>query len=136
MLLVAHIYGFMMWTGTLFGSIHILQAHAKAEEGHRASFLGLEKSIGIAMDIGATLAIVFGLLLIFVPESGTALFKSGGFMHVKLTLVAVLIGLHVIMRRMIVQFKKGNVEMPAPFLFPAMAILVIGILVMIIMKPV
>jgi len=135
LLLVGHIYGFMMWLGALFAALRILQAHADADAGARGAFLPLEKGAGMSMDIGATVAIVFGLLLIFVPENGTALFKVGGFMHVKLTLVAVLIGLHVIVRRMMAQAKKGNVSAPAPFLVPALSILIVAILVMIIAKP-
>jgi len=135
LLKVGHFYGFLMWLGSLFGALRILQAHADADEGARKAFLPLERSAGMTMDIGATLAIVFGLLLVFVPEGGTALFKVGGFMHVKLTLVAVLIGLHVIVRRMMVQAKKGNVSAPAPFLFPALVILVLAILFTIVAKP-
>src|SRR5690606_6102210 len=78
-----HIFGVLMWMGTMIGLTTILAAHASADLGSRPAFHKLERSTAIAMDVGATLAVVFGLIMLFkVPG-----LLSAAYMHAKLTLV-------------------------------------------------
>lgn len=132
---VGHIFGFVMWIGTLYALFQILMAHAEAEESARGAFGPLEKRVAIAMDIGATLAIVFGVVLIVKLPYGTALFKAGGFFHIKLTLAAALIGVHGFLRVKVKKFGRGEVKAPPAWLFPLMSVAVLSIVIMIIVRP-
>jgi len=134
-LLVGHVYGFMMWTGLLFAQLHILRAHAQANGEAQEAFTTLEKGGAIAMDIGATIALVFGVLLIVLPEGGTALFKGGGFVHAKLTYVAVLVLNHELVRRLIQARMSGKGKAPAAWQFPVCVLSLLGILVMMFVRP-
>ena len=132
---VGHVFGFVMWVGTLIGSCHVLKAHAQAGGDTKNAFSDLEKGLGIAMDIGATFTLVFGSLLIILPVGGTAIFKAGGFMHLKLTLVLLIIGAHVVLRRKLSQFRKNNIKAPPGWLFPVINVAVLVIIAMIVAQP-
>lgn len=132
---VAHVFGFTVWIGTLIGALHILKAHAAASMEARSAFLGLEKGTGIVMDIGATLTIAAGVLLLVLPEGGMHIFKAGGFFHLKLTLVAVLVGVHVLVRRKMRLFRGGQVASPPPWLVPLTGVVALLIIVAIIVRP-
>jgi putative membrane protein len=134
-MLVGHIFGFLMWTGTLFGLYQILLAHGEAGAGAGDAFGPLEKRVAMAMDVGATIAIAFGLILIFGPPNGTAIFKAGGFFHIKLALVVVIIGIHGFVRVKIKKFSHGEVSSPPAVLFPVMSLIVLGIVIMMIVRP-
>jgi uncharacterized membrane protein len=131
-----HIFTFMGWTGTLMASFHILRAHARAGEDPKGAFVSLERSTGIAMDAFATLAILFGVLMIvFYPGGAGVLFKGAGFFHTKLTLVAVVIVMHVLSRRKMRHYRSGNLEAPAPWMFPLTSASILGIVVLMIVRP-
>lgn len=123
-----------MWIGTLFDGFLILRAHARAGGD---GFAGLEKRIGRAMDVGATLTIGFGLALLLLPEGGTAVLKGAGYFHAKLTGVVLLIGVHGFMRVRLGKFSRGEGEGVAPpsAIFLAMLVLTLGILVLVFKKP-
>ena len=134
--LALHVYGFMAWTGTLFASMHILRAHATAGEDPNGAFTGLEKATGIAMDAFATIAIVFGVVMIVGhPLGASVFFKGAGFFHAKLTLVALVIAMHVLVRRKMRHFREGTLEAPPPWMFPVTSVAVLAIVILIVVKP-
>jgi len=132
---VGHVVGFTLWLGAMFGLSYILTAHAAADEAGRGAFGKLEKNTAMTADIGATLAIVFGLIMLLVPEGGTQILKAGGFFHIKLTLVALLIGTHGYLRVKVKKFSRGEVHAPPAWLFPVMALAALGIVIMIVVRP-
>jgi putative membrane protein len=136
LVLVVHIIGFAMWVGSIFSGIHVLKAHAEAGAAAGKMFEKLEKGFGIPMDIGATFTIVCGLLLLFVRPGGMALMKAGGFMHAKLLLVAFLIVAHVIVRKKLGQFRRGDDLTPAPgWVFSVVNVCAWAIVILIIVRP-
>ena len=132
---VGHIFGFVMWIGTMFGLFQILLAHAEAQGAARDGFAALEKRVAMAMDVGATIAIVFGIILIVGPPEGTAIFKAGGFFHIKLTLVVALIGVHGFLRVKTKKFGRGEVNAPPAWMFPLLSLTVLAIIIMIVVRP-
>lgn len=78
---ILHFAGFTLWISGLVALAALLQAGARS------------KLPGILADIGATLVIVSGIY-----NAVTLSLFTQPWLHIKLTLVAVLIGLHVALR--------------------------------------
>lgn len=82
------------------------------------------------MDLGATLAMVCGFSMAFglVPNS----FKTGGWLHIKLTIVVVvLLGIHGFTRAQVKRFRNGAVRglpraLPYIVLAAAAVVVVLG----------
>ena len=134
-MLVVHIVGFAMWVGTQIGASHVLKAHAKAGGSAGSMFSDLEKSFGVPMDMGATMTIVAGVLMIVLPAGGTAILKGGGFFHAKLLLVAVLVLTHIVLRRRLGQARRGEPTPPPSWVFPAVQVAAWAIVILIIVRP-
>ena len=81
-------------------------------------------------DIGATIAIVFGAHWLFRFK-----LYAAHYMHGKLALVALVIGMHVYLRIKAKRVRQG-VELTAPPMFvkPLLSLIAIGILIFVITK--
>jgi putative membrane protein len=124
---VVHIYFVLGWAGSLIGLSFILKQHTKAAEGARNDFIELEKSTAMAMDIMATIAIAAGVVMLMkIP----GIMGSGGWIHAKLTLIVVLIGLHGFQRMRVGKYKRGEVGANPGWIIPAVELVVLGIIVM------
>src|SRR5687768_12332711 len=111
-LIVGHVLGFVTWMTGLIATLTLLRIHAAVEGPARDVLSRQEHRTAALMDAGATLAMVCGLWLAF-GGSVNAL-KTGGWLHLKLTIVAlVLIGSHGFARAKVKQFKRGQVK-PIP----------------------
>ena len=133
-ILVVHIWGFVMWMGAMMGCIHMLSAHNKADDNGRKIFGELEKGLGIAMDIGATLAMAAGLYLALGGPHN--LFKGGGWLHAKVALVFLgMGGLHGFLRRKIRVFRKGDVKPIPGILFPALVVMGLTAIILVMKRP-
>lgn len=129
-----HTFGFLMWAGSLVGAINILRAHADANAGE--AYHKLEKNVGIAADVGATLTIVFGALMLFLAPGAPGVYLTGaGYFHAKLLCVVLLIVMHVITRVKIRKFRNGEVKPIPMWLFAATELLTIAIIVLVVVKP-
>ncbi len=127
-----HIFGVLAWAGALIGLSFILMQHAKAADGARADFIELEKGTAMAMDIFATIAIACGAFLII---DNTAIMKSGGWIHTKLTLVLVLLGLHGFQRARVAKYKRGDVKPNPAWIIPAIELTVFAIVILAAARP-
>ncbi len=132
-LTAAHVFAFLTWVGSLIGLSFILKQHAVAAEASRPDFIALEKGIAIAMDIGATITLIVGSILLI--EIKPSLMKQGGFMHAKLSLVVVLLGLHGFQRMRVGKFKRGAVSANPAWMIPAVEACVVAIIIMIAVRP-
>ena len=131
-----HVFGVVMWIGTLLGLFQVLQTHAKADEGSRGAFGTLERSLAMAMDVGAGIAIVAGVVSLLGHELGAGFYLKGhGYFHLKLMLVAFLLAMHGLMRVKVKRFASGKVSAPPALLFPLMSMSVLVIIVMIVVRP-
>ena len=127
-----HIFAVLSWAGAMVGLSFILKQHSVAAEGARADFIELEKGTAMAMDIFATLAIACGIyMLIDIP----GIMSSGGWIHAKLTLVAVLIGLHGFQRMRVGKFKRGEVSPNPAWIIPAIEATVFALVILAAVKP-
>jgi uncharacterized membrane protein len=136
-LLIFHVMGFIMWVGSMIGCTHILGAHAVADGGKKA-FESLEKNLGIAMDVGATLTIATGLYMalggplnFFVKDD-----VGSAFLHGKVGLVVLgLISIHVFLRMKIRKFRNGDVAPIPVWLFPVLMLVLLNIVYLVFKRP-
>src|SRR5690348_487719 len=88
--LALHVVGALMWIGSLFALAAFLEAYAgEPDAAAKGRLLKHLRQAAIVPDVGATLAIVFGAHWLFKFK----LYQMP-YMHIKLTLVAVVIGIH------------------------------------------
>jgi protoporphyrinogen IX oxidase len=126
---VAHIFGFVLWSSGLLSALFMLRAHAAIESNARAALIPLEKIIGIVMDAGATVAMAAGFALAF----GTTpiAFKTGGWLHVKLTLVVLgVLSVHGMLRVKMRKYRNGDVTPLPTWLLPVLLIAIAGIVLL------
>src|SRR5688500_9487709 len=105
-----HFTGFALWLAGLLGMTFLLQASTR----HRTA--------GILADVGATLTIVAGLY----NAIQRSLFVQP-WLHIKLTIVALLVVVHVLLRRRSKSDKQGTAPL-LPVLLLAIAILYVAVL--------
>jgi putative membrane protein len=106
-----HIVGVILWVAGLTGVLALLQIHPNVEEKSRQQLTMAERRLAMVMDLGATLAIGFGLWMALRQHE----FKNGAWLHVKLTAVVVgILTVHGMARVKIKRFRKGDLR-PVPF---------------------
>lgn len=126
-----HVVGALMWIGSLFALTAFLEAvAAEPEAAPRSRLLKFLRQAAIVPDIGATIAIAFGLHWLFK-------FKvyQMPYMHIKLTLVAVVIGVHGYLKVKAKKARKGEpFTAPPMFMKPMLSLLATGIVLFVISK--
>lgn len=130
-----HVCGVLLWFAGALVTLHVLQVQQRrlaAGAGDGTDFRALEGSAGRLLDAGAGVAIAAGLYLLFENPS---LLKGAGFMHAKLTLVAVLLGLHGLLRAQLKRFRMGKSRALAGWAYPAVLGVFFAIVVLIVVKP-
>lgn len=127
---VGHVIGFVLWIGGMVSVLQLLRVHGAVEGAARDVLSRHERKMAILMDLGATLTMICG----FVTALGgtTNYFKTGAWLHIKLTIVAlVILGMHGWTRVQVKRFRKGEVR-PIPaavtyiVLIAAAAVIVLG----------
>jgi uncharacterized membrane protein len=126
-----HVVGALMWVGSLFALVAFLEAYgAEPDQAARGRLAKFVRQAAIVPDIGATFAIVFGLDWLFKFK-----LYLMPYMHVKLALVAVLIGLHGYLKVKAKRVRKGEAFTPPPGLTkPALTLLATGIVLFVVSK--
>jgi putative membrane protein len=127
-----HIFGILMWIGTLMGLYQTIFAIGAASGG-RDDLIALARKIAMAMDVGALIAIGGGLGLLFGIDPSPMKLP---WMHVKLTLVAVFLGFHVYGRIKLGKLRKGETSTPPPILFALLNLILVAIVIMAVVKPI
>jgi uncharacterized membrane protein len=136
LLMAFHVFGVLLWTGTMLAVVNMLMTHAKAGEGARESLTQLEKKVAILMDIGATISIVTAfLLLLGHPVKPFILFKQG-WLHIKLTLVVVpLLAVHGLARVKIKKFSRGEIKPLPGWIYPLLIVAILAIVILAVRQP-
>lgn len=129
---VVHIFAFLGWTGGLIGLSFILRQHAKAAPGARTDFVELERGTAMAMDIFAMITLVAGLVMLLNIEG---IMRGHGWMHAKLTLIVILVGLHGFQRMRTGKYRKEKITPNPAWIIPAIELTVLGIIVMAVARP-
>lgn len=132
-ILALHVLGFITWIGTMFATSVVLRLHGRAAEAARTGFAEVEKALARWMERGALVAIACGVILL-VGAPGPSMIKQP-FMHIKLTLVVVLIGLHGLVRAKMARLGRGKGKPPFAALPPLILIVAGAIAAVIIVKP-
>ena len=130
-----HIIFVVTWFAGLFYLPRLFVYHAAASDTVGIErFKVMERKLFVMMTIGAVLTLVFGVATVLqVPG-----FMRAGWMHAKLTLVAVLIGYHIWCYRLLRDFRadrnrhserwyRGFNEAPS--------LLLIAIVILVVVKP-
>lgn len=109
---VGHVLGFVLWIGGMITVLQLLRVHSHVEGAARDVLARHERKMALVMDLGATLAMATGFV---TALAGTVnYFKTGAWLHIKLTIVAlVVIGVHGWTRAQVGRFRKGQVR-PVP----------------------
>ncbi|HET7266818.1 MAG TPA: CopD family protein [Oleiagrimonas sp.] len=136
-----HIIFVVTWFAGLFYLPRLFIYHVEATEPVlRERFKVMERRLLGITHIGAALAVVFGLSLVgwWEMHSPGYLF-AGGWFTVKLVLVALLIAYHVMLARMTGKLKHDALDWSSRKLrlfneIPAL--LLIGIVIMVVVKPI
>lgn len=131
---LVHFVGFVVWIGSMFGLITMLRSSTGASGDARQLLVALTRRAGRAMDVGATLAIATGVILIIKSPEPVRPIQQPYF-HVKLALAAGLIGLHGFLRARAGKLAKGDARALGPAPLAVAALLAIGILAMILVGP-
>jgi putative membrane protein len=99
-----HIVFMVTWFAAIFYLPRFFVYHAMTTDAATSErFKVMERKLAVMMDIGATLTMFFGFWLLF--SYGWAQYKHMGWLHVKLTMVALLIGYHVWCRLLVKDFR-------------------------------
>lgn len=112
---VGHVIGFVCWIAGMVTVLQLLRVHAHVEGAAREVLTRHQQKAGILMDVGATVAMICGFWLAFGGPINA--FSTGGWLHVKLTVVALaLLGIHGWSRVQIKRFRHGHVRPVSPVL--------------------
>ncbi len=131
--LVFHILGLVFWIGGLLIVTNLLAQHTQEASPEARQALGrLEMKLlrGMA-NPGALLTVITGLMLIFLNRS---YYLRAGWLHAKLALVAVLLGLHWVVFSRTKSFVVGRIELQrrdCMTLHGAIALIFLGILILV-----
>jgi putative membrane protein len=100
-----HIIFVVTWFAGLFYLPRLFVYHAVATDALGLErFAVMERRLFSIMTLGATLAVVFGVSMIIAAPG----YLHFGWLHVKLTLVAALIGYHIWCRALLMALREGH----------------------------
>ena len=107
---VGHIVGFTLWIGGLIAVIVLLRAIVGVDERARPQLIGIARGTAMLMDLGATFAIAMGLTLAFSKAIYPVIaFKTGAWLHVKLTIVVLgILSMHGMARAKLKKLRTGQ----------------------------
>jgi len=130
-----HVIFVVTWFAALFYLPRLFVYHADTKEAEGlARFKLMERRLGVMMDIGATLSVLFGILMLLANPG----YMQMGWIHAKLTLVVLLIGYHVWCRILVRKFRNDANTHSARWyrLFNEVpSVLLIGIVILAVVKP-
>lgn len=139
-LLVGHLLGVLLWVGGLTAVFWLLRMHSQMPETVNDKFVLMERSLALAMDLAATLAIGCGLALaLHRPEGMKNLFAApgAGWFHIKLTIVVLgILSMHGMIRARVAKFSRGEKPAVPTWIWSVILVSVVGILVMVFRGPI
>jgi putative membrane protein len=130
-----HVIFVVTWFAGLFYLPRLFVYHAVATDTVGLErFVVMERRLFSIMTLGATLAVVFGVSMIVAAPG----YLQFGWLHVKLTLVAALIGYHIWCHALMTALREGrNAHSQRWYRMfnEAPALLLIAIVIMAVVKP-
>ena len=138
-LLVGHLLGVVLWIGGLTAVFWILRMHTQMPATVNDKFVLMERSLALAMDIAAALAIGCGIALaLHRPGDGTLFSQKGaGWFHIKLTIVVLgILSMHGMIRARVGKFSRGETPTVPNWIWSVILISIVAILVMVFRGPI
>lgn len=141
-LLTGHLIGVILWMGSLFTVYWLLRFHTQAPASANDKLVLMERSMGLVMDLGATLAMGCGLAMAFMhggthPTSTIFGMKGAGWFHIKLTIVVLgILSVHGMLRGRIAKFSRGETPAVPQWIWSLLLVSIVGIVVMVIRGPI
>ena|SRR5437868_1049030 len=130
-----HIVFVVTWFSGVFYLPRLFVYHAAATDPVGIErFKIMERRLFVMMTIGATLSVLFGVLMLTLAPA----MLQFGWLHAKLTLVAVLIGYHLWCYRLMLAFRADRNRRSERWLRAfneAPILLLIGIVLLVVVKP-
>lgn len=132
-----HVIGFLTWTGSLVACLSLLRRHGDANEESVRLLTEIERKFALSMDIGAAIAIVAGVYLAvgFSPINWFDAKIFGPWLHIKSTLVVLLIAVHGFTRMKFGKIRKGEDTTMPSIVLPVTFALLTAIVIIATVKP-
>lgn len=135
-----HVIFVVTWFAGLFYLPRLFIYHAEADEGLlRQRFKLMERRLLMMTHIGGVLAVGFGLAVLgWWQRHSPGYLAENHWLHVKLLLVAVLIGYHLMLVRLTRQFARDQIHHSSRWLRifnEVPSLLLIAIVVLVVVKP-
>ena len=127
-----HIVGVLFWTGCLVACVQVLRSVQVTGSSDRNAVSAALMKVALMMDIGATLALITGVILILGRVTSPL---KEGWMHGKLFLILILIGLHGFARARLKRYRRGSDVSVPPIVLVVTKVLIVGIVVFAVTKP-
>ena len=131
--LTIHLIGISLWVGTLFALAALLVTRdAQPEPEMRKRIGSLARSAGIGADVAATVTLVGGLwMLLSMP----AYYLHQPWMHMKLTAVVAMLGVHGFLRAKAKRASTDPGSRTPPAARSLVLVLSIAIIALVVFKP-
>ena len=140
-LLTGHLIGVFLWVGGLFSTYWLVRLHSQAPKDVHEKLTLMERSLALAMDLAATLAIVCGVWMA-VSHGGThpttSLFTApgAGWFHIKLAIVVLgILPVHGIIRARIAKLSRGQTTTIPQWLWSVLLVAIVAIVILVIRGP-
>jgi putative membrane protein len=134
-----HIIFVVTWFAGLFYLPRLFVYHAEATEAVvRERLKVMERRLLGITHVGGTLALVFGALTLAAFAQASPAYLQQGWLHAKLALVALLVGYHVMLVRMVGAFARDGNRRSSRWLRifnEVPALLLIAIVLLVVVKP-
>jgi uncharacterized membrane protein len=136
-LLVGHLLGVLLWVGGLTTVFWLLRMHTQMPDSVSDRFVLMERSLALAMDIAATLAIGTGLGLALHQKPTLFAQPGAGWFHIKLTIVVLgVLSMHGMIRARVGKFSRGEKPTVPTWIWSVLLISITAILVMVFRGPI
>ncbi len=130
-----HIVFVVTWFAGLFYLPRLFVYHASASDAVSIErFKVMERRLFVMMTIGAALSVILGIAMLVLAPAMLAF----GWLHAKLTLVALLVGYHLWCYRLLLAFRADRNRHSERWLRgfnEAPGLLLIGIVLLVVLKP-
>ncbi|CAN5922065.1 hypothetical protein BH11MYX3_BH11MYX3_46640 [soil metagenome] len=137
-----HIIGVLLWIGGLSTVYWILRFHAQAPPEVNDKLVLMERSLALAMDLAAALAIGCGITMA-VSHGGThpttSLFAApgAGWFHIKLTIVVLgVLSTHGVIRARVAKFSRGEKPTVPQWLWSLLLVSIVVITILVFRGPI
>ena len=133
-----HIVFVVTWFAGLFYLPRLFVYHTQVtDEESRGRFELMERKLYGIMTLGGILALIFGLALLYFWASRVEGYFAQGWLHVKLTSIALLIGYHLYCKKLMNELKRGQGKSHVWYRWynEAPAVLLLVIVIVVVVKP-